>query len=110
MTRIAIVTDIHHGAPSHTKRGDTALALLAEFVAWANAARPDLVLDLGDRISDVDAETDAQLEREVAAVLSGLEAPLHHVCGNHDRDHLSVAENASILGASLESEVLDLGH
>lgn len=109
MTRIAIVTDIHHGAPSHTKRGDTALALLAEFVAWANAARPDLVLDLGDRISDVDAETDAQLEREVASVLSGLEAPLHHVCGNHDRDHLSVAENASILGASLESEVLDLG-
>lgn len=109
MTRIAIVTDIHHGAPSHTKRGDTALELLAEFVAWANTEEPDLVLDLGDRISDVDSQTDARLEREVAEVLAGLDAPLHHVCGNHDRDHLSVAENAEILSADLAHGVLDLG-
>jgi len=109
MTRIAIVTDIHHGAPSHTKRGDTALELLAAFVAWSNAQKPDLVLDLGDRISDIDSQTDARLEREVADVFAGLDAPLHHVCGNHDRDHLSVAENAEILGAGLAHEVLDLG-
>ncbi|OWU86152.1 metallophosphoesterase-domain-containing protein [Oceanicola sp. 22II-s10i] len=109
MTRIAIVTDIHHGAPSHTKRGDTALQLLADFVTWANAETPDLVLDLGDRISDVDSQSDARLEREVADVLCGLDAPLHHVCGNHDRDNLSVAENADILSADLAHEILDLG-
>ncbi|MDF1716222.1 MAG: metallophosphoesterase [Antarcticimicrobium sp.] len=109
MTRIAIVTDIHHGAPSHTKRGDTALALLADFVAWANAEAPDLVLDLGDRITDADAETDARLQREVADVLAGLDAPLQHICGNHDRDHMSVAENAEILGAPLDHEMIDLG-
>ena len=57
MTRIAIVTDIHHGAPSHTKRGDTALDLLGQFADWANAQKPDLVLDLGDRISDIDTQT-----------------------------------------------------
>lgn len=109
MTRIAIVTDIHHGAPSLTKRGDTALELLADFTAWANAEAPDLVLDLGDRISDIDAETDARLECEVRDALAGLEAPLHQVCGNHDRDHLSVAENEEILGTPLGHEVIDLG-
>lgn len=109
MTRIAIVTDIHHGTPSHTKRGDTALELLAAFAEWSNGQKPDLVLDLGDRISDVDSQTDARLEREVAELFARIDAPVHHVCGNHDRDHLSVAENEEILGAPLASEVIDLG-
>jgi hypothetical protein len=85
MTCIAVVTDIHHGTASHTKRGDTALRLLADFVTWSNAEGPDLVLE------------------------PGLTAPVHHLCGNHDRDHLSVAQNAEILGQPLENEVIDLG-
>lgn len=109
MTRIAIVTDIHHGAPSHTKRGDTALPLLAEFVDWVNAEKPDLVLELGDRISDIDTETDLRLEQEVADALSGLTVPIHHICGNHDRDHISVEQNEQILNARLVNEVIDLG-
>ncbi|GHF64833.1 metallophosphoesterase family protein [Seohaeicola zhoushanensis] len=109
MTRIAIVTDIHHGAPSHTKRGDTALELLAAFIDWANAEKPDLVLELGDRISDVDSQTDARLEREVTELFARLEMPVHHICGNHDRDHLSVGDNAEILGRDLSHEVIDLG-
>lgn len=109
MTRIAIVTDIHHGAVSHTKRGDTALDLLTRFTDWANAEAPDLVLDLGDRISDADPQTDAGLEREVAEVFTRLKMPVHHVCGNHDRDNLTVTQNAEILGTPLESEVIDLG-
>ena len=109
MTRIAIVADIHHGEPSHTKRGDTALDLLAGFAAFCNAETPDLVLDLGDRISDVDSQTDARLEREVAEVFSTIDAPVYHICGNHDRDHLSVEENEAILGCALDHHVLDLG-
>lgn len=109
MTRIAIVTDIHHGAPSHTKRGDTALDLLGQFTDWANAEKPDLVLDLGDRISDVDTPTDKRLEREVADVFARLEMPVHHICGNHDRDHLCVTDNVEILGADLGNQIIDLG-
>lgn len=105
--RIALVADIHHGAPSHTKRGDTALSLLARFADWANAEGPDLVLDLGDRISDVDEATDRVLEAEVAAAFERIKAPVHHVCGNHDRDNLSVAQNEEILGQSLQNELLD---
>lgn len=105
--RIAVVADIHHGSPSHTKRGDTALPLMARFADWTNTEAPDLVLDLGDRISDVDEATDLQLEAEVAEAFKAVNAPVYHVCGNHDRDHLSVAQNEEILGQSLKSEVLD---
>ncbi|MEM1274025.1 MAG: metallophosphoesterase [Pseudomonadota bacterium] len=107
--RIAIMTDIHHGPRSHTKRGDTARDLLQQSARFVVAEKPDLVLDLGDRISDVDHETDLRLEREVADALSVIGVPIYHVCGNHDRDHLSVAENAEILGQSLESQLVDLG-
>lgn len=107
--RIAIITDIHHGEPSHAKRGDAALGLMAEFAEWANAEAPDLVLDLGDRISDVDEETDLRLEAEVAEAFKAVKAPVHHICGNHDRDYLTTAQNEAILGQSLQNELLDCG-
>lgn len=107
--RIAVVTDIHHGAPSHTKRGDAALDRMADFTRFVADAGPDLVLDLGDRISDVDRDTDLRLAAEVAGALRDVTVPIHCLCGNHDRDHLSVADNEAILGRSLASETLDLG-
>lgn len=107
--RIAIIADIHHGAPSHTKRGDTALDLMARFADWSNETAPDLVLDLGDRISDINEETDLRLEAEIADAFKAVNAPVYHICGNHDRDHLSVAQNEEILGQSLQNEVLDMG-
>ncbi|MBW3097719.1 metallophosphoesterase family protein [Pseudohoeflea coraliihabitans] len=107
--RIATIADIHHGQPSHTKRGDTALALMSDFAQWANSESPDLVLDLGDRISDVDEETDLRLEAEVAEAFKAVKAPIHHICGNHDRNHLSTAQNEDILGQSLQNELLDCG-
>jgi len=107
--RIAVIADIHHGKPSATKRGDTALALLEEFAAFANAAKPDFVLDLGDRISDENRDADLVLQREVADAFKAVEAPVHHINGNHDRDYLEVSDNEDILGQSLESTVLDAG-
>ena len=107
--RIAVIADIHHGAPTHTKRGDAALPLMEEFAGFANVARPNIVLDLGDRISDVDRQTDLALAAEVATAFKAVEAPVHHICGNHDRDHLSVADNEGILGRSLRHERLDIG-
>ena len=107
--RLAIVADIHHGAPSATKRGDCALALMEEFARFANDARPDAVLDLGDRISDVGADTDARLAAEAAESFAPIAAPRRHVDGNHDRDHLSAADNDRILGRAAGSETLDIG-
>lgn len=107
--RIAIIADIHHGAQSLTKRGDTAMELCARFVEFVETEKPDLVLDLGDRITDKDRDTDLRLEKEVLDALSGITAPIYHICGNHDRDHLTVAENEEVLGQSLQNEVVDLG-
>ena len=51
--KIAVVTDIHHGAISKTKIGP-ALGLLNNFVNFANEWDADIVVDPGDRISDRD--------------------------------------------------------
>jgi hypothetical protein len=109
--KIAIVTDIHHGKDSEAKKGASALQLMDGFAAFVEEARPDLVLDLGDRISDEDPDTDVRLQTEVSAAFAPVReiAPLRHVCGNHDRDFLSVAQNERILGQSLGHETLDLG-
>ena len=108
MTLVAVVTDIRHGPPERTKRGDRALPLLERFVTVANALRPDLALDLGDRITDEDAASDRRRAAEVAGVLAGLDAPLVSLHGNHDLDHLSISENAAILGQPAGHEAVAL--
>ncbi|WP_346913025.1 metallophosphoesterase [uncultured Roseibium sp.] len=107
--RICIVSDIHHGTPTTTKRGDTALGLMEEFVRFTNDAKPDFVVDLGDRISDMDRDTDLRLEREVAEAFKPITSPIHHINGNHDRDYLEVSDNEEILGQSLENSTFDIG-
>lgn len=108
-SRLVIVTDIHHGPNTRTKCGQAALDLTREFVADVNSRQPDAVIELGDRISDVDPDTDRRLAREVAEVLAEIRCPCFHVNGNHDLEHLSVAENAEILGQPMEHEVVSLG-
>jgi hypothetical protein len=107
--RIALIADIHHGADRLTKNGTAALGLLAEFAAWSNQAAPDLVIDLGDRITDRDRDHDIALETEVAEAFKAVNAPRFHLCGNHDRDFLSVEDNEAALGQSLASTTLDAG-
>ncbi|MBL8574922.1 MAG: metallophosphoesterase [Hyphomicrobiaceae bacterium] len=107
--RLAFVADIHHGRDNFTKKGSTAMALMAEFRRFVAEARPDAVIDLGDRITDEDTATDLRLEREVAEAFAPIAAPRFHICGNHDRDHLSVADNAGILGQDLGHQTVDLG-
>lgn len=107
--RLAIVADIHHGAPAKTKRGDAALPLMEAFARHVSESGADMVLDLGDRISDVDRDTDLRLEREVAEAFQTIAPPVHHINGNHDRRFLSVADNADILGQALDHEAIDVG-
>ena len=108
--RIAIVTDIHHGKDAEAKKGSQALPLMAEFNRFITDSAADLVLDLGDRISDEDPETDLLLEREVNAAFEPIraQAPVMHLCGNHDRDFLSVRQNEEILGQPLHHQLIDI--
>lgn len=105
--KIAIITDIHHGPASHAKKpGWDALPVLERFIAWAEAEGADLVLDLGDHISDVDEETDAVLAREVAARFAAFPRQRVHILGNHDVAGLSVAQNEAIFGQPMSSRVV----
>lgn len=107
--RLAVVTDVHHGADTFTKKGTAALPLLDEFRRFVAEATPDLVLDLGDRISDVSREIDLALEAEVAEAFRGFAVPVLHIPGNHDRDHLSIADNERLFGQTMAHEVVDVG-
>ena len=108
-TTIAIVTDIHHGQDGFSKKASMALDIFPDFARFANDAKPDLVLDLGDRISDENEATDLRLEREVADAFKAVEAPIRHICGNHDVDFITPAQNTEIFGQEMVSEALDLG-
>lgn len=108
-TRLCIVTDIHHGTDQFTKKGTAALPLLEGFARFVDEMKPDAVIDMGDRISDCDRETDLRLEREVIDIFETIDTPRFHICGNHDRDHLSVADNAEILGQDLTNMTVDIG-
>ena len=107
--RLAVIADIHHGRDTFTKKGSAALPLLDQFIAQANEGAFDAVIELGDRISDEDPETDRRLQKAVAARFARLTIPRHHVAGNHDRAMLSLRENAALLDAPLESRTLDIG-
>lgn len=107
--RLAVVTDIHHGRDTLTKKGSQALPLLGRFVDEVNAGGFDAVLDLGDRISDESAEHDTALQSEVAAVFARLTVPHHHISGNHDHATLDAVVNEAILGGPTGSRALVLG-
>jgi len=106
--RLAFVTDIHHGADKLTKLGSQALPLIEQFVAFANDYAPDAVIELGDRISDIGPSADRDLLADVAGALQPLDAPLFHILGNHDVNHLSPADNAAILGQSFDHQSIDI--
>lgn len=107
--RLCIVTDLHHGKPSFSKAGPAALGLMEEFRRFVAETQPDLVLDLGDRISDEARDSDLVLEREVAEAFAPITRPRFHLDGNHDRDFLEVADNDAILGRTAGHETVDVG-
>lgn len=108
--RIAVVGDIHHGPATRTKRGDAALSLLGAVIERIGREKPDLVLDLGDRISDVDPQTDRRLMREVGQAFAGLSVPRVHLLGNHDMHFIDRAANEEAMGTSVAHRTIDAGH
>lgn len=97
LLRLALVSDIHHGEDKLTKRGSAALGLLKDFLAFAGDWGADMIVELGDRISDIDKVTDEVLEQDVASCFVNLNTPHIHLNGNHDVAFLGEAANAATL-------------
>jgi HAD superfamily hydrolase (TIGR01450 family) len=106
--RLAVVTDIHHGPDVLTKKGSAALGLLSHFVHFCKHHRPDMVIDLGDRVNNESPEADQRRLLEVAREFKKITAPRMHLMGNHDLACLSRDENQSALDMPAHSTSLDI--
>lgn len=105
--RLAIITDLHLGRDTGKVRGLEAMGLLRNIITHIHALEPDAVLELGDRLTDEDFETDKRHLLELAGEFKRLPYPRHHISGNHDI--LPKALQESILGANLGNHVAMLG-
>jgi Icc protein len=105
---LAIITDIHHGPDRGTKMGSAALPLLERFAGFVSDLRPACTVEMGDRISEVDAETDRLLVKQVAEGLAKIPGSIHHILGNHDVSKLSIADNENLMQHSFSSHSIDL--
>lgn len=105
--RLAIITDIHLGPTRGTKIGERAVGLVSSFVKLINSSDFDMVVDLGDRITDVSPEMDRHHLKAVANLFRELEPPCYHLLGNHDVVHMTREQNADILQVDLTSNYLD---
>lgn len=105
---IALITDIHHGPDSPTVQGTAALGLLERSLAHLAGASPDLLIDLGDRLTDVGSDIDRRRLTEVAKLFASFPCPRQHLRGNHDL--LPLETQQRLLGGSLGSRSLDLAN
>jgi 3',5'-cyclic AMP phosphodiesterase CpdA len=106
--RIGLVTDIHHGPDVDVRTGSAARSLLAAFTAGMRERfHPDLIVDLGDRINDVDLEADRARLREVRDMLEAAGRPVVYAWGNHDLANVPPGEARAILGKTGDHESFD---
>ena len=106
--KIALIADIHHGVDVGTKLGTAAMTLMRPFVDWVDHVQPDLVVELGDRINDLDRDTDIRWTKEVARVFDEVRAPCVHILGNHDVLRLDRRESEDALQTSFASHSRDV--
>ena len=106
--KIALIADIHHGVDVGTKLGAAAMTLMRPFVDWVDHVQPDLVVELGDRINDLDRDTDIRWTKEVARVFDEVRAPCVHILGNHDVLRLDRRESEDALQTSFASHSRDV--
>lgn len=96
--RLAVVTDIHYGHKAGEKYGHHAPGLIDEFVKAAGKFNADAIIEMGDRISTRDEDTDRRNMIALYNHFNKAAMPVYSVDGNHDTYRLSPQENAQITG------------
>jgi Icc protein len=105
--KLGLIADIHAGPDADTQLGSHAPALLESFCAAMQAFRPDLIVDLGDRINSVSAVEDRERLTWIRRVLTQIGVPVFHVFGNTDGGHLAKAESMSLVGQREAYQCID---
>jgi len=107
--KFVIFSDIHYMQGEkplcnwykNTKRKLTELAtpIMEKLIAQINAMKPDLVVNLGDLIEDLnDHDADVKNLEHIWNMLKSITPPFYSITGNHDLRTLSRAEVAHIMG------------
>jgi 3',5'-cyclic-AMP phosphodiesterase len=104
--RIAIISDIHFAGA--TAGQFDVRPVVEEFVSWASRIDADLMLDLGDRIDDIDQATDLANTRVVAEIFRAFTGPRVHLLGNHDVVNLTADDHRTLFGRLPGHEAFDL--
>ena len=93
-----VITDVHWGPDKETRMGSQAPNLVVNIVNAFNAIKDlDFVVDLGDRIGNIDYVHDLEHLRQFSKVIEKLNAPYYPLLGNHDLRYLSLEDNEKIL-------------
>jgi len=95
--RLGLITDIHLGPDRESRLGTVAPQLLETFLEEMRQFDPAFIVDLGDRIMEVDAPTDRDHTMLVHELLGWVGVPVHHLLGNHDVAHIPKADLLGLL-------------
>lgn len=105
--RLGIVTDVHFGPDSPTVVGSAAPEALRRCLDDLRGWAPDLLVDLGDRLTDETPEIDLQRLRTIASAFGASGLRREHLRGNHDL--LPPAVQEELLGGPVTDRSLDVG-
>lgn len=108
MGKIAVITDIHYGLDYGRRLGSKAPRLMLAFARAVEKIRPLLIVDMGDRVTCKNADSDRHFMQSLKEHFSRLAAPVISLLGNHDVRHLSREENEEITGSPSSSHSMDL--
>jgi predicted phosphodiesterase len=83
---LGVISDIHYGPDSGTRKGSKATLMLKTFVSKINQLKPDVVVNLGDIISDVVSDPLEAIAyiKHLSPIFMSIRCPVIHVIGNHD--------------------------
>lgn len=105
--RIAIITDIHFGGA--TADAFDVRTVVEAFVAFAIEQKADLLLDMGDRIDDIDAASDLSNAGALAQIFERFPGRRVHLLGNHDVVNLTGEDHQWLFGRAPGHQMIDLG-
>lgn len=105
--RLGLIADIHHGPDLGTKIGSAAAPLMRDVLPELKGVGADAVVELGDRINDVDHDEDLKLTADVAEAFHAAGLQAAHLLGNHDNHEISRTESEAAFQTSFASHSFD---
>jgi len=96
--KLVLIGDMHYGADSGCRPGTEVKPLLTQFTGLVNTAiQPKAVVEMGDRINNMDHDEDRRnLELVVEQLDRQLAMPTFHVIKNHDTIFLKKEETSQV--------------